>query len=200
MGLFDEPLKTCGDCKVEKPLVDFTKDSRRSDGLNRLCRSCCSARRRSHYLRNRDLEIKKAKEYRLNTREQARVRESKRWRRRKEYMSNYIKERRARDPLFRIAANLRISVGKQCRLIKQGKNFSLTKSLGCTMNEFKSYIESRFTDGMSWDNYGLWEIDHIKPLSLAETVEDLKAMNHYTNLQPLWEKDNQLKSNNYGTI
>jgi hypothetical protein len=200
MELLDERVKTCGDCKSQKFIVDFTKDLRRKDGLNRLCKSCCSNRRRSHYEKNRDKEIQMAKEYQSNHKEEIRYRESKRWRGRKEYMFKYVKKRRAMDPLFRIAANLRCAIGKQCNMIKHKKDFSSTKSLGCTMAEFKQYIEARFTEGMSWDNYGLWEIDHINPLSLAKTVENLKSMNHYTNLQPLWEKDNQLKSNNYGTI
>ena len=59
-----------------------------------------------------------------------------------------------------------------------------------------------FTDGMSWDNHGVygWHIDHVKPLSEANNIEDVITLNHYTNLQPLFAKDNLKKSNklNYG--
>ena len=47
---------------------------------------------------------------------------------------------------------------------------------------------------MSWDNYGIWEIDHIIPLATATTKESVLILNHYTNLQPLWAKDNMIKS------
>ncbi|EAU45953.1 hypothetical protein R2601_26806 [Salipiger bermudensis HTCC2601] len=46
---------------------------------------------------------------------------------------------------------------------------------------------------MAWPRYGQWEIDHVIPLSAASTVEDLAKLCHYTNLQPLWKRDNQMK-------
>lgn len=200
MGLFDEKVKRCNDCKTNLPIDSFTKDARRPDGISSICRGCNSVRRKRYYLKNRDRELANAKEYYNNNREKFRERESKRWKNRKEYMSNYVKQRRANDPLFRIAANMRISTRKYCIAIKQNKNFSLSKAIGCSRDYFKKYIEDKFTEGMSWDNYGMWEIDHIKPLSLALSVDDINELSHYTNLQPLWERDNQLKSNNYGTI
>ncbi len=69
--------------------------------------------------------------------------------------------------------------------------------IGCSWIDFKIYLESKFTEGMSWDNYGKWHIDHIVPLSsfdLSDPVQLEKAC-HYTNLQPLWAKDNLKKSN-----
>jgi hypothetical protein len=69
--------------------------------------------------------------------------------------------------------------------------------LGMDINSFKIYIESKFLNGMSWDNYGLngWHIDHIIPLCSAKTEEEFYKLCHYTNLQPLWAKDNWKKSN-----
>lgn len=82
------------------------------------------------------------------------------------------------------------------KIHKRNKTFDL---VGCTPKELKEYIEKKFLPGMSWDNYQLntWNIDHIKPLSLAKNIDDiirLKLM-HYTNLQPLWALDNLKKSN-----
>ena len=62
---------------------------------------------------------------------------------------------------------------------------------------FKLYIESKFTEEMSWENYGEWHLDHIKPLYLSENEEDLLLLNHYTNLQPLWAEDNLRKNRKY---
>jgi hypothetical protein len=81
------------------------------------------------------------------------------------------------------------------------KNETTKELLGCSLDELKIHIEKQFSPGMSWDNYNnkTWHIDHIRPISLAKTMKDvisLKLM-HYTNFQPLWAKDNILKSNKY---
>ena len=57
------------------------------------------------------------------------------------------------------------------------------------------HLESKFTEEMSFDNYGKWHIDHIIPISSAKTEEDIIRLNHYTNFQPLWAVDNLRKSN-----
>ena len=73
--------------------------------------------------------------------------------------------------------------------------------MGCSVEELKKYLESKFYphsetgEIMSWENYGEWHIDHRKPLkmfNLSKREELLKAC-HYTNLQPLWAKDNLIK-------
>ena len=58
--------------------------------------------------------------------------------------------------------------------------------LGYNYNDLKEYIESLFTDGMSWDNHGEWHVDHIKPLVCFSENEDIKVVNALSNLQPLW--------------
>jgi len=61
----------------------------------------------------------------------------------------------------------------------------------------KKYLEDKFSEGMTWDNKGFygWHIDHIIPLSSAKNEEDIIRLSHYTNLQPLWGKDNMKKGN-----
>jgi hypothetical protein len=82
--------------------------------------------------------------------------------------------------------------------LKRGtKTGSAVSDLGCSIEELKKYIETKFLEGMTWENYGKWHIDHIIPLSkfnLSDREELLKAVN-YTNLQPLWAEDNMKKSN-----
>lgn len=104
---------------------------------------------------------------------------------------------------YKIATNMRI------RLLKALKNNqkigSAIKDLGCSIGELKLYLEKQFynnqdtAEPMSWDNYGMfgWHIDHIIPLSSFDLInreQFLKAC-HYTNLQPLWAKDNLSKNN-----
>lgn len=75
------------------------------------------------------------------------------------------------------------------------KKTSKTEALiGVSYETAKIHLERKFTKGMNWGNIGEWHIDHIIPLSSAKTEEELKALCHYTNLQPLWAKDNLSKS------
>ena len=65
--------------------------------------------------------------------------------------------------------------------------------LGCDFADLKHHLESQFTEGMTWDNRNLWHIDHIIPLASAKSAEEVVKLSHYTNLQPLWAKDNMRK-------
>lgn len=113
----------------------------------------------------------------------------------REYQREYIKTRRKNDYLYKLNRNLRKRVYALVSSKKWEKNFSITTELGCTGLELKEYLEKQFTEGMSWDNYGQWHLDHINPLANAKTEEELIKRCHYTNLQPLWAKDNIKKSN-----
>ena len=77
------------------------------------------------------------------------------------------------------------------------KTFSTLELLGCSIDEFVKFIEAKFTEGMTWDNYGEWHIDHIIPVSYGLNAEEVIALNNYINLQPLWARDNLRKSNRY---
>lgn len=79
----------------------------------------------------------------------------------------------------------------------KAKGGSAIKDLGCSMHELIMYLESKFEDGMTWDNYGKggWHIDHILPLSSFDLIDNaqLQSACHYTNLQPMWELENLMK-------
>jgi len=113
----------------------------------------------------------------------------------KRYRNNYHKQRKAKDPLYRLQCNMRIMgnrVIKQLSLDK--KPASTFKWVGCSPEELKARFESLFVEGMSWDNYGEWHVDHIRPVSSFKP-EEWEQINHYTNLQPLWAEDNLVKRN-----
>lgn len=104
------------------------------------------------------------------------------------------KKRRHNDVNYRLSTYLRSRVYHATKL--GFKNGSAVADLGCSIEEFKQYIERQFQPRMSWDNYGEWHLDHIIPLSsfdLTNREQFLKAC-HYTNYQPLWAKDNLSKS------
>ena len=101
------------------------------------------------------------------------------------------------QPKNHIAANIRSRLSKA--LSRKQKTISMSQYLGCSLEELKQHLESKFEPGMTWDNYGEWHIDHIKPLSSFDLtdVEQLMEACRYTNLQPLWAKDNLRKSDFY---
>jgi hypothetical protein len=114
----------------------------------------------------------------------------------KKYQREYSNNKYRTDEIHRLKVNYRTRMSVYCK-VSGFKKGALVNALGCSWEEFKIYIESKWTEGMSWDNYKIkgWHIDHIIPLSHAKTEEDVKKLFHYTNLQPLWWIDNLKKSN-----
>jgi hypothetical protein len=112
-------------------------------------------------------------------------------------MRLYCSEKRASDILFKIKENLRNRINIFCKNTKFHKKTHTLDILGCSPFEFRLYIENKFIEDMSWDNYGRgkhkWNLDHIIPLSKATTVEEMHELCHYTNIQPLWFIDNVIK-------
>lgn len=111
------------------------------------------------------------------------------------------KQRMATDVIYKLSHNTRELIRKS---FKRGgnqyrKGAKTENILGCTIIEFIEHLESLFTEGMNLDNNGnceeCWHIDHKIPISSAKTEEEIIKLNHYTNLQPLWSRDNLMKSN-----
>lgn len=126
--------------------------------------------------------------------------------REKEYMKEWNKahakeraekqrKRMKEDPLFRLKVNVRKFINHSFRRKNIPKQDKTEKILGCTFDFFRDYIASKFKEGMNFDNYGKWQIDHIIPLSTAKNEEDVLRLCHYSNLQPLWAYENREKSN-----
>ena len=133
-----------------------------------------------YYYDNRETRLECRKEYNKNNREK-----------RNEYLSNKKKI----DPIYRLSCIVRnriYSFLKNKNITKQNKTFDI---VGCSPELLKEYLEKQFVDGMCWDNRNGWHIDHIIPLSSANTEEEIYKLCHYTNLQPLWAEDNLRKSN-----
>jgi hypothetical protein len=106
------------------------------------------------------------------------------------------RNKRYNDPLFKIRHNIR----SRLRKVLRDKDLTFSQYLGCTIEDLKKHLESKFQEGMTWENYGSWHIDHIKPLAAfnLQDSEDLRFACHYSNLQPLWAKDNLKKGNKHG--
>lgn len=109
----------------------------------------------------------------------------------------YGARKRASDPAYRIRILLRNRLAKAIK--RRQKAGSAVKDLGCSIPEFMAYIETQFQDGMTWANWGpnTWHLDHIRPLSSFDLSDagQLRVACHFSNMQPLWAKENMAKSN-----
>ena len=113
------------------------------------------------------------------------------------YNTKYSNNRYKNDIMFKLIRNYRNLVS--ISFMSSKKSLKSKEILGCSFEEFKIYLESKFENWMTWENRGLyngefnhgWDIDHIIPISLAKNEDDLIRLNHFTNLQPLCSKVNR---------
>ncbi len=183
--------KICSKCKVEKEITDFPKDKNRPDGYYVYCKEC----RKVSYQLNFQKIKEKSKLYYYNTKEKkydSILERNRLWRKNN---PSYATDRKKIDPTFKLIKNMRRRLNRFISFTYFTKRSTTINLIGCTPNELKVFLEKKFKVNMSWENYGEWHIDHIIPLSSAKTEEDLYKLCHYTNLQPLWAKDNLSKSN-----
>jgi hypothetical protein len=152
-------------------------------------------RQRRHYLKHRDNILLKNKKFREGNPDKVRMMKQKYTEENRDKLndSRRVREtkRRYSDPTYKLIGNIRRRINR----VVKNKTKRTVECLGCSKDEFIKYIELLFSEGMSWDNYGEWHIDHIIPLSTAKDDEDVYRLNHYSNLQPLWKEDNIKKSN-----
>jgi len=211
-------MKTCPQCRILKSKTDFAKCSNRKDGLQSICDNC----RHKNYQKNKEIIYKKKKDAYNANKEIFLNRQKKYYSENlgkvKDYSKKYREDnkielskkqierqrnRRINDVGFRVLQNIRRRVAN----VIQG-NSNTTKYIGCNKDELKQHLESLFMEGMSWDNYGncelCWNIDHKLPLDShikdengvwKEDSEYNQSLIHYTNLTPMWRKENRLKSN-----
>jgi hypothetical protein len=157
-----------------------------------------NATKKKYYEKNKEIINSKNRLYKIHNKDKLKI----------NYESyKHIKNERKKER-FKCDINYKLKEILRSRIrnvIKKNKKAgSAVKDLGCTVEEFKTYLESKFQPGMTWENHGLngWHIDHIKPLAsfdLTNRQQFLEAC-HYTNLQPLWAKDNIIKSDKILTI
>jgi hypothetical protein len=184
--------RVCTKCKQTKSLNEFSKCKNGKFGLQPKCKQCNKITSekfrklnpnyiKQHYLDNKELYKNNHKCYVENNKKQI-----------QNYLNQYNKNLR-QDPIEKLKHNLRIAT---IRGIKNKEKHSL-EIIGLeNWDLLKEHIEKQFTEGMTWDNWGIgknnttWHIDHITPLSSAQTEDEVYKLNHYTNLRPMWGSDN----------
>lgn len=106
------------------------------------------------------------------------------------------KLKRSINPSHKLISNQRSRISG---ILKRHKTTKTLCLLGCTAQFLKKYLENKFLEGMTWDNYGKygWHVDHIIPCSAFDLtdLEQQQICFHYSNLQPLWAIDNLKKGN-----
>jgi hypothetical protein len=204
--------KVCSKCKLELMIDEYQKDKSKKDGYRPECKLCRKkyVDENKHRFKEREAQYKRNdkllnpekyreryKKYRENNKEKEKQRRKTYYENNKEKHIEYSRNKWKTDALYRMANNMRRRMGffiSSVEVISENKSktFSI---VGCSPKFLKEYLESMFSDGMTWENYGFygWHIDHIIPVSSAKDEEELKKLCHYTNLQPLWCKDNLSK-------
>lgn len=209
--------KTCSKCAQDKSIIFFSKRKASIDGLQGVCKDCSKIRNcqfykehktyyQERYFSNKDTVLIRNKEWNKHNKTKTDKHKLKFYQNNPSYYKEYSidnkekikKNRRSRaifrrktDPLFKLKCNYRTRLYNYY----QGTNRSKKSEeiVGLSWSELKIYIENRFLQGMAWENYGEWHIDHIIPLCSASNDEELAKLFHYSNCQPLWKKDNMSK-------
>lgn len=179
-------MKKCTKCSEEKNVTNFYKHPKTKDGLYPSCKDC-QREYSKIYVRSQQ-----HKEYNSKYQKTEKYREYAR-----SYFREKYKEEYHSNPQLKIANNLRKRLRTSLKENKGIRIGSAIRDLGCSISELKAHLETRFKEGMSWENYGSWHIDHIKPLSKFDLTDRSQFLEvcHYTNLQPLWAYENMSKGN-----
>jgi hypothetical protein len=166
--------KCCKSCNIEKELHLFPSRKDSKDGYRNQCINCKSIFKK---------QIDKL--YRQKNKKSIREKDI-----------IYRKERMKTDSLYRAKMDARNIIRKSLSKRGYSKKSKTEEILGCSYEQSKKHMESLFLENMSWENRNEWHIDHIIPIAFAENEKELLLINHYTNLRPLWIKDNELKGDN----
>lgn len=205
--------KLCKCCELELPYVAFHKCNQTPTGLASYCRDCRSSKAKvygaSHreinharYLEQREKKLAYERSRRADPRARA-VMAANKYR----YMrlpSTRAKRNARRAERYVTDVNFKLYVNAKARIRMALKRYMRHTGLvpvtvrhkldllGCTIAEYRKHVELQFTEGMTWDNYGKWHIDHITPVAsfnLSDT-QQLRSAFNYTNVRPLWATDN----------
>lgn len=185
--------KICRVCKFEKPVDEFIKSKR-------ICKPCQKEYLRNRYLENKEIELLNSKIRYQENKQEIKQKASDYYKNNKDKVNkrnkDYRKKRLSEDPILIMKDRISNKIRRSLNNLGIKKSKTTSQILGCSLENFKIYLESLFEDGMSWQNRNMWDLDHIVPISFAENENEVILLNHYTNLRPLWKKDNLSKSNN----
>jgi hypothetical protein len=170
--------KTCTVCIIAKPLTEFYNEKHGKYGKRSKCIHCHAKERSLYYKNNKTYHLNKTREYGIKH---------------KDHLNEVRRLKYDHDKNYRLKVRLRARFGAV--VDHKYKSASVIRLIGCTLDYFNKYIETKFSDGMSWSNYDEWHYDHIIPcdyFDLTLKSEQEKCF-HWSNFQPLWKHDNHSK-------
>jgi len=204
----DGYMNSCKDCKKEyedlnKEKISITKKEYYSENKDRILDY-----NKNYYTNKKENILENCKEYYLINKSDKLEYQKKYYKENKNKIQKYKSNNRKKinerfnnryknDPIFKLKKIISSVIHKSINKEGYEKNSKTSKILGCSFEDFKCYIESQFKENMSWENHGLWHLDHKVPISWADSHQRVYELNHYTNFQPLWALDNQIKNNKY---
>jgi len=197
--------KVCSKCKQTKSTTEFNKDKHKSDGLNFYCKPCKAEKDKKWVENNRETYNKGFKKWTDDNKVhyqqyQQQWRDNNRDKVNEHAKKAQLKQRQ--DPKVKLHQAVRARINERVKQQGTNKSKPTLEIVGLdSWDKLREHIESQFTDGMNWDNYGNkpgnWSIDHIIPISSAKTEEEIYKLNHYKNLRPMWHIDNIKKGNKF---
>lgn len=205
-----EMSKRCSICNEVKELTEFCKNKNKILGVKSECKACKIIADKKYRDNNKEKIIMSNTRYYNNNKEKISLYSKKYYCGNiekislagKEYSKLNNSKRAARvrnkrnsDPVYKLKSRFGSIISgaiKRSGYTKKSRTFEI---LGCSYDLFIKHLQRKFTKGMTLNNYGEWHLDHIIPISSATTEKDVIELNHYTNFQPLWAKDNLSKSN-----
>lgn len=117
----------------------------------------------------------------------------------KKIKREYEKDRKSKDPIYKLIGNFRTAIYtvlKENNMTKYGHYFEV---LGYTPDDLVKHLSSQLKDGMTWENYGEWHVDHKLPITSFQFKDmydsEFKKCWSLENLQPMWGNENIIKSN-----
>jgi hypothetical protein len=182
-------LKTCTKCNVSKALDQYHKRKQSKDGHSFFCKSCVLVHVKHYNSKPEVKSRKRAYDKALSQTTQY-----------KERHKHLNSRKYQTDSDYRLKHNLRMRLHDALKKTRSLSDSTL-ELLGCTVPELKVHLEQQFQEGMSWDNYTKngWHVDHIRPCASFDLSdpEQQRQCFHYTNLRPLWARDNLVKGSKW---
>lgn len=195
--------KTCTKCNIKKHIDCFYINKKKNNMKGvyfAICKICFNIKSKE-YNKNNPIIIKNIrKKYNNIHRDEINDKSKIHYAENKEYYNNWRKTKYTNDINFKLRVLLRGRISDSLKRKKITKRNSSLILLGCSVEEYKKYLENQFKPEMNWENYGkIWEIDHIKPCDSFNllNIEQQKQCFHYTNTQPLFKTTKIAKSFGY---
>lgn len=164
--------KICIKCNIEKNIINYKINRKSSDNFFNICNICLPTNKW-----NKEKQRLSEKKYREKNYEKIKEKDNK--------------------PNNKIRHNLNKRIAMLMIQNNSRKKNKTIDYIGCDINFFKKWMEFQFQEGMTWENYGKWHLDHVKPCASFNLLndDDIKECFNWKNIQPLWANLNLKKSN-----